>query len=135
MNCSKTFQSLFIYCKLMFLQVSRLVKIPGIVVSASGIKSKATRISLQCRTCRNVIPNISIKPGLEGYALPRKCNTEQVNNKTLIFLILLQDKKSFMIVGTLMWETLFLLFFKNLHQFIFFVLNFISLLYISSQYN
>ena len=62
----------------LFLQVSRLVKIPGIVVSASGIKSKATRISLQCRTCRNVIPNISIKPGLEGYALPRKCNTEQV---------------------------------------------------------
>ena len=60
------------------IQVSRLVKIPGIVVSASGIKSKATKISLQCRTCRNVIPNISVKPGLEGYALPRKCNTEQV---------------------------------------------------------
>jgi DNA replication licensing factor MCM5 len=63
--------------------VSRLVKIPGIVVAASGIKSKATKISLQCRTCRNVIPNIDVKPGLEGYALPRKCNTEQVRNATI----------------------------------------------------
>ena len=58
-------------------QVSKLVKIPGIVVAASGIKSKATKISLQCRSCRAVIPNIEVKPGLEGYAMPRKCNTEQ----------------------------------------------------------
>ena len=43
--------------------VSRLVKIPGIVVSASGIKAKATRISIQCRSCRTVVPNIDIRPG------------------------------------------------------------------------
>ena len=53
-------------------RVSRLVKIPGIIVSASGIKAKATQISIQCRSCRTVVPNIPIKPGLEGYALPRK---------------------------------------------------------------
>merc|ERR1711981_140700 len=58
-------------------QVSKLVKIPGIVVAASGIKSKATKINLQCRSCKTVIPNIEVKPGLEGYAMPRKCNTEQ----------------------------------------------------------
>ena len=58
-------------------KVSRLVKIPGIVVSASGIKAKATQISIQCRSCRTVVPNITMKPGLEGYAMPRKCNTEQ----------------------------------------------------------
>ena len=57
--------------------VSKLVKIPGIVISASGVKCKATRISVQCRSCRTVVPNIDIKPGLEGYALPRKCNIEQ----------------------------------------------------------
>ncbi|RVE55313.1 hypothetical protein evm_000211 [Chilo suppressalis] len=57
--------------------VSRLVKIPGIVISASGIKAKATKISIQCRSCRNIIPNLPVKPGLEGYVLPRKCNTEQ----------------------------------------------------------
>jgi len=57
--------------------VSRLVKVQGIVVAASGIKAKATSISIQCRSCRTVIPNISIPPGFEGYQMPRKCNTEQ----------------------------------------------------------
>ncbi|KAL2722328.1 DNA replication licensing factor Mcm5-like [Vespula squamosa] len=57
--------------------VSKLIKIPGIIVSASGIRSKATKIAIQCRSCRVVQTNIAIKPGLEGYALPRKCTTEQ----------------------------------------------------------
>ncbi|KAJ8923984.1 hypothetical protein NQ315_006760 [Exocentrus adspersus] len=57
--------------------VSRLVKIPGIIVSASGIKAKATKIAIQCRSCSNIIPNLHVKPGLEGYVMPRKCNTEQ----------------------------------------------------------
>jgi len=58
-------------------QVSKLVKIPGIVVAASGVKAKATHISIQCRTCRTTIPDIQIKAGFEGYQLPRKCNVEQ----------------------------------------------------------
>jgi len=58
-------------------QVSKLVKIPGIVVAASGIKAKATRIAIQCRSCRTTIPDIPLKPGLEGYQMPRKCNVEQ----------------------------------------------------------
>jgi len=57
--------------------VSRLVKIPGIVVSASSIRAKATQITLQCRSCRSVVPNVPVKPGMEGYILPRKCSTEQ----------------------------------------------------------
>ncbi|KAF7284925.1 hypothetical protein GWI33_017404 [Rhynchophorus ferrugineus] len=57
--------------------VSRLVKIPGIIISASGIKAKATKISIQCRSCSNVISNLPVKAGLEGYVMPRKCNTEQ----------------------------------------------------------
>ncbi|CAH1116571.1 unnamed protein product [Phaedon cochleariae] len=57
--------------------VSRLVKIPGIIVSATGIKAKATKISIQCRSCSNIIPNLPLKPGLEGYIMPRRCNTEQ----------------------------------------------------------
>jgi len=58
-------------------QMARLVKIPGIVIAASAIRAKATRISIQCRSCRNFINNIQVKPGLEGYALPRKCPTDQ----------------------------------------------------------
>uniref|UniRef100_A0A8D2BH20 DNA replication licensing factor MCM5 n=1 Tax=Sus scrofa TaxID=9823 RepID=A0A8D2BH20_PIG len=57
--------------------MSHLVKIPGIVIAASGVRAKATRISIQCRSCRNTLTNIAMRPGLEGYALPRKCNTDQ----------------------------------------------------------
>lgn len=57
--------------------VSRLVKIAGVVISASGIKAKTTKISIQCRSCNNTIPNLPVMPGLEGYALPRKCTTDQ----------------------------------------------------------
>lgn len=57
--------------------VSKLIKIPGIIISASGIRAKATKISIQCRSCRSTQNNISIRPGLEGYVLPRKCSTEQ----------------------------------------------------------
>ena len=59
-------------------QVSKLVRIPGVVVAASNVRAKATHISIQCRSCRATIPDIHIKAGLEGYQLPRKCNTEQV---------------------------------------------------------
>uniref|UniRef100_A0A672TJM0 DNA replication licensing factor MCM5 n=1 Tax=Strigops habroptila TaxID=2489341 RepID=A0A672TJM0_STRHB len=58
-------------------QMSHLVKIPGIVIAATPVRAKATRIAIQCRSCRNTITNIAVRPGLEGYALPRKCNTEQ----------------------------------------------------------
>ncbi|XP_012250874.1 DNA replication licensing factor Mcm5 [Athalia rosae] len=57
--------------------ISKLIKIPGIIISASGIKAKATKIAIQCRSCRNMQTNISLKPGFEGYALPRKCGTAQ----------------------------------------------------------
>uniref|UniRef100_A0A6B0VF75 DNA replication licensing factor MCM5 n=1 Tax=Ixodes ricinus TaxID=34613 RepID=A0A6B0VF75_IXORI len=58
-------------------QVSKLVKVPGIVIAASGIKAKATSLTLQCRSCRETVPNIPVKPGLEGYALPRRCNSDR----------------------------------------------------------
>ncbi|RWS16481.1 DNA replication licensing factor mcm5-A-like protein [Dinothrombium tinctorium] len=57
--------------------ISKLVRVSGIVIAASSIRAKATSISLQCRSCREVISNISVKPGLEGFLLPRKCNSDQ----------------------------------------------------------
>lgn len=57
--------------------VSKLVKIAGIIVSASGIKAKATRMSIMCQSCSTVIPNLKVNPGLEGFSLPRKCTSEQ----------------------------------------------------------
>jgi len=55
--------------------VSKLVKTVGIVIAASSVRTKASYIAVQCRSCRNVIPNIKVKPGLEGYAMPRKCTS------------------------------------------------------------
>ncbi|XP_068244226.1 DNA replication licensing factor Mcm5 [Palaemon carinicauda] len=57
-------------------EVSRLIKVAGIVVAASGVKAKAQTLMVQCRSCQTTIANISVKPGLEGYQLPRKCNSE-----------------------------------------------------------
>ena len=55
--------------------MAHLVKVPGIIVSASGVMAKATRLTIQCRSCRAYQSNIPIKPGMEGYMLPRNCNT------------------------------------------------------------
>ncbi|XP_075939784.1 DNA replication licensing factor MCM5 [Anarhichas minor] len=57
-------------------QVSRLVKVHGIIISATAVRAKATKVCLQCRGCRGLINNIALPPGLQGYALPRKCNKE-----------------------------------------------------------
>ena len=55
--------------------MARLVKVPGIVIQASGVRAKATHITIQCRSCRTYQAGIAVKPGLEGYSLPRKCTT------------------------------------------------------------
>lgn len=57
--------------------VSKLVTVSGIVVLASQVRAKATTISLQCIGCRDTVPNVQIKRGLDGYMLPRKCPTQQ----------------------------------------------------------
>jgi DNA replication licensing factor MCM5 len=59
------------------LHMAQLVKVPGIIINASAVKAKATHITIQCRNCRNYQSNIPIRPGLEGYTLPRKCTTSQ----------------------------------------------------------
>merc|ERR1711962_1986837 len=57
--------------------VCRLVKVAGIVVAASGVKAKAQLMTVMCRSCQATLTNIPVQPGLEGYQMPRKCNTEQ----------------------------------------------------------
>lgn len=57
--------------------ISKLVKVPGIIIAASNVRAKATKITLQCRGCQEIIKDVNINSGLEGYLLPRKCNTDQ----------------------------------------------------------
>ena len=54
-----------------------MIKVPGIAVSASQVRSKASVLSLRCRSCDHTKSNIVVRAGLEGYTLPRKCEAEQ----------------------------------------------------------
>jgi DNA replication licensing factor MCM5 len=53
--------------------VSHLVRIPGIVIGASTLSSKATSLHIECRNCHNV-EHIAVNSGFSGITLPRVCN-------------------------------------------------------------
>lgn len=53
--------------------VSHLVRIPGIVIGASTLSSKATSLHIQCRNCANV-EHIAVHSGFSGVTLPRVCS-------------------------------------------------------------
>ncbi|AEO62870.1 29a48c9a-d121-4bb9-ae0e-f9fa8971b74d [Thermothielavioides terrestris] len=52
--------------------ISRLVKVPGIVIGASVMSSKATELHIQCRTCDHA-QDIHVVGGFSGVTLPRQC--------------------------------------------------------------
>ena len=64
--------------------MSKLVRIPGIVISASVLSSRATRLHLQCRACRST-EWIEPSGGLGGVGggsdrgLPRVCKAPTIN--------------------------------------------------------
>ncbi|KAL1761022.1 MCM2/3/5 family-domain-containing protein [Schizophyllum commune] len=59
--------------------MSKLVRVPGIVISASVLSSRATKLHLQCRSCRHVhIVHPAAGIGGSDSVLPRKC----LNNDT-----------------------------------------------------
>jgi DNA replication licensing factor MCM5 len=52
--------------------VSHLVRIPGIVIGASTLSSKATAVTVQCRNCQFMM-DIAVTGGFSGITLPRTC--------------------------------------------------------------
>lgn len=52
--------------------VSRLVRIPGIVIGASVLSSKANNLFIQCRNCQHSV-TIPVTGGFAGVSLPRTC--------------------------------------------------------------
>ncbi len=52
--------------------VSHLVRIPGIVIGASTLSSKATSLHLQCRNCQHPL-HLPVPGGFSGITLPRVC--------------------------------------------------------------
>ncbi|KAI1621882.1 minichromosome maintenance protein 5 [Exophiala viscosa] len=57
--------------------VSKLVRIPGIVIGASTLSSKATLLQIQCRNCDH-IDYLPIEGGFSGITLPRTCSRRKV---------------------------------------------------------
>jgi len=58
------------------LTISRLVRVPGIVIGASVMSSKATELHIQCRNCAHV-EDIHIQGGFSGVTLPRMCGRKR----------------------------------------------------------
>ncbi|XP_015783524.1 DNA replication licensing factor mcm5-B [Tetranychus urticae] len=57
--------------------ISKLVRVSGIVIAASSVRAKATEVAIQCRGCREIVSSLHVRPGLEGFLMPRKCNSDQ----------------------------------------------------------
>lgn len=58
------------------LHISKLVRVPGIIINASTVRAKATQIYAQCRNC-NHQKRIPIRAGFGGAVLPRSCENSE----------------------------------------------------------
>lgn len=56
--------------------ISHLVRIPGIVIGASTISSKATLVHIRCKSCDHS-ENIQVDGGFAGLTLPRRCGRQK----------------------------------------------------------
>ncbi|KAL8892996.1 MAG: hypothetical protein Q9192_005518, partial [Flavoplaca navasiana] len=61
--------------------ISHLVRIPGIVIGASTLSSKATALSIQCRNCQHM-DTIPVSGGIAGVSLPRVCSRKRTEGDT-----------------------------------------------------
>ncbi|KAI5780905.1 MCM2/3/5 family-domain-containing protein [Geopyxis carbonaria] len=57
--------------------ISKLVRIPGIIIGASTMSSKATELQIMCRNCQSV-KRLPVNGGFSGITLPRICDRPQV---------------------------------------------------------
>jgi len=57
--------------------IGKLTCVRGIVISSSRVRAKATNITICCKNCQ-VKKNISVKPGLGGFSVPRTCDSPVV---------------------------------------------------------
>ena len=60
--------------------VSNLVRVPGIIISASPLSSKATLLHIRCRSCQHT-KSISVTSGFGGMTLPRVCDRQRGPNE------------------------------------------------------
>lgn len=63
------------------LKIAKIVRVPGIVIGASVLSSKATALAIQCRGCghNTVLP---VAGGFAGVTLPRVCGRQKMPGET-----------------------------------------------------
>ncbi|KAL2108100.1 hypothetical protein VUR80DRAFT_4273 [Thermomyces stellatus] len=81
------------------LTISRLVRVPGIVIGASVMSSKATALYIQCRNCQHT-QLIPVLGGFTGVSLPRQCarqrqKGEQIEKCPLDPYFVIHEKSEF----------------------------------------
>ncbi|CAO3608366.1 unnamed protein product [Cunninghamella blakesleeana] len=78
--------------------IGKLVRIPGIVIGASTLSSRATYINIMCRSCRHV-KVVPVSGGFAGITLPRVCDSQPIpgerNTCPMDPFIIVHDKCSF----------------------------------------
>ncbi|THC99426.1 hypothetical protein EYZ11_001064 [Aspergillus tanneri] len=57
--------------------ISHLVRIPGIIIGASTISSKATTVHIRCKNCDHS-ENLRVEGGFAGLSLPRICGRQKL---------------------------------------------------------
>lgn len=71
----KTGQNMIQFRELNAERLTSLVRLPGIVINASQLSSKATELHLQCKSCRTVkMVKVGQSLGADKMALPRRCD-------------------------------------------------------------
>ena len=58
--------------------ISHLVRVPGIVIGATTLSSRATHLSIMCRDCRST-KTLPITSGFGGFTLPRYCDAPKMD--------------------------------------------------------
>lgn len=62
------------------LTISKLVRVPGIVIGASVLSSKATTLHIECRACHSN-KSIPVAGGFTGVSLPRTCDRQKMQGE------------------------------------------------------
>lgn len=83
--------------------ISHLVRIPGIVISASIPASRVTKLQLMCRDC-HAVRSQEVTSGFGGFALPRQCDAPKVDSSIKCSLdpyVILHERCEFVDAQTL----------------------------------
>ncbi|KAI9017520.1 MCM2/3/5 family-domain-containing protein [Gaertneriomyces semiglobifer] len=79
------------------LLISKLVKVSGIIISASTLTAKATHVHLMCRQCRHT-KSLEVTGGFAGVQLPRMCDGDQMEGQEKCPIdpyVIVHDKSKF----------------------------------------